>query len=85
MSEPTLSDISQQLQELKAELKQESELIRQELTQIKQRLDTLDSRFFEFSMRIVSTNQTAFFGVAITVLSAAIAFVVARFSGGPLR
>lgn len=44
---------------------------------IEKKLD-LDARFFEFSMRIVNVNATAYWSVAIVVLSAAIAFVVSQ-------
>lgn len=52
------------------------------LGRVEKRLDTLDSRLYDFSMRIVTTNQSAFWGVSIALLSAAIAFVVSRISGG---
>lgn len=89
MSEPTLADIAQQLTDFRVEIKQELELVKQELknltlsvTETNKRLDTLDSRLFDFSMRIVTTNQSAFWSISIALLSAAIAFVVARISGG---
>ncbi len=56
----------------------------EKLDAIEKKIETLDSRFFDFSMRIVSANSSAFWGVGIALLSAAIAFVVARVSGGNL-
>lgn len=76
--EPTLTDISLALNEIQKRL----DVIDGKLNAIEKRLDTLDSRFFDFSMRIVSANRSAFFGVGIALLSAAIAFVVARVSSG---
>ena len=84
MSEPTLTDIAQQLSEVKTDLSSFRAETAQEFEKINKRLDTLDNRFFEFSMRIVSANSSAFWGVGIALLSAAIAFVVARVSGGNL-
>jgi hypothetical protein len=49
---------------------------------VKAAVDKLDSRLFELSMRIMIANSSAFFGVGIALLSAEIAFVVARISGG---
>lgn len=84
-SEPTLTDISKALQEIKQVLADTTvalKEIKQTQEETKKRLETLDSRFFDFSMRIVSANSSAFFGVGIALLSAAIAFVVARVSSG---
>lgn len=49
---------------------------------IEQRFNTLDNRLSDLSMRQMQVNSSAFFGVRIALLSAAIAFVVARVSGG---
>lgn len=91
MSEPTLTDIAQQLQELNeqfSKFRQATDLefqeIKRDIKEVKQAVEKLDSRFFEFSMRIVTTNQSAFWSISIALLSAAIAFVVARISGGNL-
>lgn len=94
MSEPTLTDIAQQLTDFRADTQHRLDVIDkrldvidkrlEKLDIIEKRLDTLDGRFFEFSMRIVSANSSAFWGVGIALLSAAIAFVVARISGGQL-
>lgn len=56
----------------------------QEIKDVKTSVDELDNRLFELSMRIVTANSSAFFGVGIALSSAAIAFVVARISGGSL-
>lgn len=87
MSEPTLGDISLQLRQIAErldELTSNVEILKQESKDIKQAVYKLDSRLFELSMRIVTANSSAFFGVGIALLSAAIAFVVARSSGGSL-
>lgn len=57
MSEPTLKDIAEQL----SAMQREQTEIKKDLTTIKQQLEKLDSRFFEFSMRVVSANQSAFY------------------------
>lgn len=56
----------------------------QEIKEVKTAVDKLNSRLFEWGMRIVTANSSAFFQVGIALLSAAIAFVVARISGGSL-
>lgn len=98
MSEPTLVDIAQQLTDFRRELTDfrndtrhrldtidtRLQLHGEILGRVEKRLDTLDSRLYDFSMRIVTTNQSAFWGVGIALLSAAIAFVVSRISGGEL-
>jgi prefoldin subunit 5 len=89
MSEPTLADIAKQLQEFKQtteaqfqDLNRKVDKLSQEIKEVKTAVDKLDNRLFEPSMRIVTANSSAFFGVGIALLSAAIAFVVARISGG---
>lgn len=91
MREPTLADIAQQLQEFKQtteaqfqDLNRKVDELSQEIKDVKTAVDKLDNRLFELSMRIVTANSSAFFGVGIALLSAAIAFVVARISGGSL-
>ena len=87
MREPTLGDISLQLQQITerlGKLTADVEILKQESKDIKQAVDKLDNRLFELSMRIVTANSSAFFRVGIALLSAAIAFVVARISGGSL-
>ena len=49
---------------------------------MKTAVDKLDSRLFELSIRIVTANSSAFFGVGIALLIAAIAFAE---SGGFLE
>lgn len=71
---PTLADVIRRLETIEKKL--------DKLDTIEKKLDTLDSRFFEFSMRVVSANQSAFYSVGLALLSAAIAFVVAKVSSG---
>ncbi len=52
------------------------------LDAIEKRLEKLDDRMFDFSMRVVTVNSTAYWSVAIALLSASIAFVVAPVSRG---
>ena len=78
MSELTLKDIAEQL----SAIQREQIEIKKDLKTIKQPLRKLDSRFFEFSMRVVSPNQSAFYSVGLALLSVAIAFVFARVSSG---
>lgn len=73
-SEPTLADVIRRLDAIEKKV--------DKLDSIEKKLDTLDSRFFDFSMRFVSVNQSAFYSVALGLLSAVIAFVVARVSSG---
>ena len=87
-SEPTLTDIAQQLTDFQNDTRTRLDAIDtklqlhgERLTRVEKRLDTLDSRFYDFSMRIVTTNQSAFWSISIALLSTVIAFVVARFSG----
>ena len=47
-----------------------------------QRFNTLDNRLSNLSMQQMQVNNTAFFGLGIALVSAAIAFVVARVSKG---
>lgn len=82
MSEPTLEDIAKQIADLDIKTEQQISLLRKEVAEIKQLVEKLDSRFFDFSMRVVSANQSAFWSISIALLSAAIAFVVARISDG---
>lgn len=51
---------------------------------IDKRFTNWDNRLADLSMRQMQVNSTAFFGVGIALLSAAIAFVVARVSRGDL-
>jgi len=91
MSEPTLTDIAQQLTDFRTDtnhrlnaIETKLQLQGETLGKIEKRLDTLDSRLYDFSMRVVTTNQSAFWSISIALLSAAIAFVVSRISGGDL-
>ena len=90
-SEPTLTDIAQQMTDFRNDTRTRLEAIDTKLQlqgeildRVEKRLDTLESRLFDFSMRIVTTNQSAFWSISIALLSAAIAFTVARISGGNL-
>lgn len=90
-SEPTLTDIAQQLTDFRNDTRTRLDAIDTKLQlhgeilgRVEKRLDTLESRFFDFSMRIVTTNQSAFWSISIALLSAVIAFTVARISGGNL-
>ena len=90
-SEPTLTDIAQQLTDFRNDTRTRLDAIDTKLqlhgeilNRVEKRLETLESRFFDFSMRIVTTNQSAFWSISIALLSAAIAFTVARISGGNL-
>ena len=56
MSEPTLKDIAEQL----SAMQREQTEIKKDLTTIKQQLEKLDSRFFEFSMRVVTSVPVSF-------------------------
>ena len=51
---------------------------------IDKRFTNWDNRLADLSMRQMQVNSTAFFGVGIALLSAAISFVVARVSRGDL-
>lgn len=96
MSEPTLNDVIQQLQLISNRLGEFEQKIDQRLDKlelrfgfletrfdrIEQRFNTLDNRLSDLSMRQMQVNSSAFFGVGTTLLSAAIAFVVARVSTG---
>ena len=91
MSEPTLTDIAQQLQELKKQFSQfrlttdlEFQEVKRDLEEVKQRVEKLDARLFDLSMLVVSNSSAALWGVGTVLLSTAIAFVVARISGGNL-
>ena len=91
MSEPTLTDIAHQLQELNEQFLKfrqttdsEFQEVKRDIKEVKQAVEKLDSRLFDFSMRIVTTNQSAFWSISIALLSAAIAFFVARVSNGDL-
>ena len=88
MSEPTLTDIAHQLQELNEQFlkfrQTEFQEVKRDIKEVKQAVEKLDNRLFDFSMRIVTTNQSAFWSISIALLSAAIAFFVARFSNGDL-
>lgn len=91
-SEPTLFDIAQQLVEIKqgqAEVKQQIEKLELRFGFLETRFDGIEKRFTnwdnrlaDLSMRQMQVNSSAFFGVGIALLSAVIAFVVARISGG---
>lgn len=70
--------------ELSQEIKGVNDALSQEIKAVKTAVEKLDSRLFERGMRIVTVNSSAFFGVGIALLSAAIVFVVARISGGSL-
>ncbi len=51
--------------------------------EVKDMLKTLDNRFFDFSMRVLTVNSSAYWAVAIAFLSAAITFAVTRVTRGP--
>lgn len=72
------------MDELSQEIKEVNHALSQEIKEVKTAVDKLDNRLFERGMRIVTANSSAFFKVGIALLSAAIAFVVARISGGSL-
>lgn len=91
-TEPTLSDIAAQLAEIKhgqVEISRQIEKLELRFGFLETRFDNIDKRFTnwdnrlaDLSMRQMQVNSSAFFGVGIALLSAAIAFVVARVSGG---
>ena len=91
-TEPTLAEIAQQLTEMRSYTKEQFAETRAEIAQLKATVEKLDSRLFDFTMRVVSVNQSAFYSVGLAILSAAspkgqaalggIAFVVARVSSG---
>ena len=89
--ESTLADIAQQLTDFRNDTRTRLDAIDTKLqlqgeilNRVEKRLETLESRFFDFSMRIVTTNQSASWSISIALLSAAIAFTVTRISGGNL-
>lgn len=83
-NEAQFQDLNLMVDELSQEIKGVNDALSQEIKEVKTAVEKLDSRLFERGMRIVTANSSAFFGVGIALLSAAIAFVVARISGGSL-
>ena len=90
-NEPTLSDIMKQLEAMEQRLDQRFDKLEMRFGFLETRFDSIDKRFTnwdnrlaDLSMRQMQVNSSAFFGVGIALLSAAIAFVVARVSGGKL-
>ena len=90
-SEPTLTDVLQKLESMEQKLDQRLERLELRFSFLETRFDSIDKRFTnwdnrlaDLSMRQMQVNSSAFFGVGIALLSAAIAFVVARVSGGRL-
>ena len=83
-SEPTLMDVISRLDAIEKKADARLDVIEKKIDAVDKRLETLDSRFYDFSMRIVTTNQSAFWSISIALLSAVIAFTVARISGGNL-
>lgn len=91
-NEPTLLDIAVQLADIsrgQIEIKQQIDRLELKFGFLETRFDNIDKRFTnwdnrlaDLSMRQMQVNSSAFFGVGIALLSAAIAFVVARVSGG---
>lgn len=75
-----LSDLTAQLSSIQQDLKD----IKKDLGEVKTKVDKLDDRLHDLTMRVLTANSSAFFGVGIALLSAAIAFVVAKVSGGQL-
>lgn len=87
-SEPTLADVMARLEVMEQRLDQRLEklelrfgFIEKQFDSIEKRFTNWDNRLADLSMRQMQVNSTAFFGVGIALLSAAIAFVVARVSG----
>ena len=90
-SEPTLADVLQKLEAIEQKLDQRLERLELRFGFLETRFDSIEKRFTnwdnrlaDLSMRQMQVNSSAFFGVGIALLSAAIAFVVARVSGGRL-
>lgn len=88
-SEPTLADVMARLEAMEHKLDQRLERLELRFGFLETRFDNIDKRFTnwdnrlaDLSMRQMQVNSSAFFGVGIALLSAAIAFVVARVSGG---
>lgn len=88
-NEPTLADIMKQLEAMEQRLNQRLERLELRFGFLETRFDNIDKRFTnwdnrlaDLSMRQMQVNSSAFFGVGIALLSAAIAFVVAKVSGG---
>jgi chromosome segregation ATPase len=78
-------DIKQVLEKFESQLNKlelDAADIKQVLERPDKKLETLDSRLYDLAFRSMQANSSAFFGVGIALLSAAIAFVVARVSGG---
>ncbi len=88
-TEPTLADVIAQLEGMEQRLDQRLEKLELRFGFLETRFDSIDKRFTnwdnrlaDLSMRQMQVNSSAFFGVGIALLSAAIAFVVARVSKG---
>lgn len=87
--EPTLADVIARLEVMEQRIDQRLEKLELRFGFLETRFDSIDKRFTnwdnrlaDLSMRQMQVNSSAFFGVGIALLSAAIAFVVARISGG---
>lgn len=73
-----LGEIDQKLDDLELRF----EFLETRFDWIEQRFNSLDTRLSNLSMQQMQVTNNGFFGVGIALVSAAIAFVVARFSGG---
>lgn len=89
MSEPTLTEIAQQLTDFRNDTRTRLDTIDTKLqlhgktlSKLEKQLDTLDSRLYHFSMISVTTSQNISWIISIALLSATIAFVVSLVSSG---
>jgi len=92
MSKQNSNDLMQQLQLISNRLGQieqrldnlelRFEFLETRFDWIEQRFNTLDNRLSNLSMQQMQVNNSAFFGLGIALVSAAIAFVVAKVSQG---
>lgn len=71
-----LKRIEDKLDSLATQVSSLSNRVDKEFEDVKKRFDTLENRIFEITMRSMTANSSAFFGVGIAVLSAVIAYVV---------
>lgn len=88
-SEPTLADVMARLEVIEQRIDQRLErlelrfgFLETRFDSIKKRFTNWDNRLADLSMRQMQVNSSAFFGVGLALLSAVIAFVVARITSG---
>lgn len=70
-TKPTLADIAQKIIKLRSYTKEQFAETRTGIAQLEATVEQLDSRFFDFTMRVVSVNQSTFYSVGLALLSAA--------------